>query len=238
MPMTRGIHYWRRLTRHMGAVVFVVAVVMPSLALVQATPSRTSTQAALSPQRTLRIWPSRSLAAEASFRERDRTPLRGLLAVSLEPRVTGVRGAKRLLVDLAFRNVGSVRVKIGEWLALSKCQIRSRSLHVRDAKGNAIGVHYRTIEQGDEEVLGAGESLKVVGLDVTEAFEFPQTPQPLWMSLDTIAWVDGPRAVEVESTRVQFTFVAKGPFRRGLPHEGRVVKREKRAGETIVTCGM
>jgi hypothetical protein len=150
----------------------------------------------------------------------------------------GNGGVQRLLVDLTFKNVGSMSVKIGDWLALSTCQVRSKSLRIRDTKGNAIAAHYRTIDHGEEEHLGPGELLRVIGLDVTEAFEFPQTQQPLWMSLDAIAWVDEPRAVEVESPKVQFTFVGKGRLHPGSYSEGRAIKREKHEGETIVTCGM
>lgn len=184
------------------------------------------------------LMPSKILGADINFPRRDRTPLRGMVAVSLQPRVVGDARTKRLLVDLVFKNVGDVRVRIGQWLALSTCQIRSRSLQVSDADGSAITLHYRTIDHGDEEALGPGESLKVVGLDVTESFEFPQTPQSLWMSLDTIGWVDEPRAVEVKSPKVQFAFVTKNLSRSGWPREGHVVKREKHEGETIVTCGM
>jgi hypothetical protein len=227
------------LPKYLGVAALVVAVMlMAALAMVQAKPTRLHAQGSLHPQTAKPFRPSRILAGDTNLPRRDRTPLRGLLAVSLQPRVTGDGGAKRLLVDLVFKNVSNMRVKIGEWLALSTCQIRSKSLHVRDVDGNAMNLRYRTIDHGDEEVLGSGESLKVVGLDVTEAFEFPQTLQPLWMSLDTIAWVDEPRAVEVESSKAQFTFASKGAPRPGLPREGHVVKREKHDGETIVTCGM
>jgi len=178
------------------------------------------------------------LAADTNSPRRDRTPLRGMVTVSLQPRVVDDAGTKHLFVDLVFKNVSDVRVRIGQWLALSTCQIRSRSLQISDADGSAITLHYRTIDHGDEEALGPGESLKVVGLDVTESFEFPQTPQSLWMSLDTIGWVDEPRAVEVKSPKVQFVFVAKNRSRSGWPREGHVVKREKHEGEMIVTCGM
>lgn len=184
------------------------------------------------------VMRSNILAADTNSPRKDRTPLRGMVTVSLQPRAVGDAGTKRLLVDLVFKNVGNMQVKIGQWLALSTCQIRSRSLQVSDADGGAINLRYRTVDHGDEEVLGPGESLKVVGLDVTESFEFPQALQSLWMSLDTIGWVDEPRAVEVKSPKVQFAFITKSLPRPGLPREGHVVKREKHEGETTVTCGM
>lgn len=159
------------------------------------------------------------------------------ITMSLEPRIVGKPG--RLLIDLLLRNEGKDEVSIGSWLVFSKCQIRDRSLHIRDAHGKELVLRGRDIGYGadePEEILRPGESLRITGLDVTEFYEFPRSPERLWMWFDSIAFRAGGGVAKVRSKEVAIVFPPTPIPRVRRPVEGRVGERSKRGTETVVTC--
>lgn len=114
------------------------------------------------------------------------------IQVEIQVRQVTMGNERRVLVDFEFRNPTDTKKDIEKWLALEPPVVEIALLRITKADGSAIryvGEHINRGGIGKEGYLhlAAGASRRVEGVDVTNAYAWPETAQDVIVRYEALS---------------------------------------------------
>jgi hypothetical protein len=158
----------------------------------------------------------------------------GVVDVNIVPRMETVGGARRVVIDITFRNNSPAEdVKLPGSTILASCRPSTTGLYVLDQHGDALRFRGMIPEGGKAEVLRPRATLTIQHIDITDSFVFPAEPQTLRFLFKGTA-VDVGEPIELRSAEVVLPYVPATP---GTPTlMAGVTNRQEEKGNIVITC--